>query len=356
MPPKRARDVDSSTNKTPKRVHSHTLLQTNPIIKFSSSSLPPDVEITIFDDIYHLHSANLRHNSPFFDKGLSATWWKELNSHDGEDGIRYRYRLKLDEDAPEMSMVEPVAKRQETDSNALPIREDPMDVSHSSLTIPEISMTEAPPSPPSDVAKSLRVAYSALFKIFYNRTSDLSFVTLSSIQTLVSVADQYCALPHVSGAIELLLIKWSRSHGKIHESSLEVLLLATKIRSKVLYNDAFVHIVGQFSMLWKRRQELPEEIRDVVMEEYHLVSEIRTKVDREVARFATTTRHDPEYIGGWGHSSQVSTQLGKLWKEVGEGNGEGPLYRGIEELLRDEKEYDLTGTSWRNKFKWLVRT
>jgi hypothetical protein len=113
MPPKRARDVNSPTNKTLKRARSHTFLHSNSIIKFSSSSLPPDVEITIFDDIYHLHSANLRHNSPFFDKGLSSTWWKELNTHDGDDGIQYRYRLKLDEDTPEMSMIEPVAKRRE---------------------------------------------------------------------------------------------------------------------------------------------------------------------------------------------------------------------------------------------------
>jgi hypothetical protein len=233
-----------------------------------------------------------------------------------------------------------------------------MDVSHSCLSIPDISMTEAPsrsptpPPPPHDIANNLRAAYSALFKIFYNRTSDLTFETLSMIQTLVSVADQYCALPHVSGAIELLLIKWSRSHGKIDASPIEVLVLATKIRSKVLYNDAFVHLVGQFEAHWKRRNELPEEIRNAVMEEHHTVCEMRTRVDREVARFAAT-RHCAEYMPRSPHPVvQVSAQLAELWKK--EREGEGIMYRGIEKILRDVKEY--TGSPWMYYFQWLVRS
>ena len=56
-----------------------------------------------------MHSTNLRHNSAFFDKSLSESWWKEHNTHDSPDGIRYRYQLSLDKDTPELSMVEPVA-------------------------------------------------------------------------------------------------------------------------------------------------------------------------------------------------------------------------------------------------------
>ncbi|KAF8243166.1 hypothetical protein K440DRAFT_78350 [Wilcoxina mikolae CBS 423.85] len=232
-----------------------------------------------------------------------------------------------------------------------PIREDPMDVSQSCLSIPDISMTEAPPS--NDVAESLRAAYSALFKIFYNRTSDLSFETLSGIQILVSVADQYCALPHVAGAIELLLIKWSRSHGKIDEYPIEVLLVATKIRSKVLYNDAFIHLIGQFESYWGHRSKLPEKIRVTVMDEYYLLSEIRKRVDREVAKYAAT-RHYSKYKVLDNQAMQVPRQLAELWVDAANGEGEGPLYRRINEILKDEEEYE--GTMWLNSLGWLTRS
>ena len=76
------------------------------------------MEITVLEDVYHMHSTQLRHNSAVFDKSLSEPWWKEHNTHRGPDGIRYRYQLSLDEDMPELSMVEPVAAQDDMVSAA----------------------------------------------------------------------------------------------------------------------------------------------------------------------------------------------------------------------------------------------
>jgi hypothetical protein len=84
-----------------------------PVTTFSNTSVPPDVEIDILGDFYHIHSIILRSCSRFFDKSLSGTWWKEKNTHERPDGIRYCYALKVDEELPDTSMVEPVPTGEE---------------------------------------------------------------------------------------------------------------------------------------------------------------------------------------------------------------------------------------------------
>jgi hypothetical protein len=58
--------------------------------------------------MYHLHSIELRNRSAFFDKSLSKTWWRPENTHSGVDGVKYRYKLVLDEEDLWLSLVDPV--------------------------------------------------------------------------------------------------------------------------------------------------------------------------------------------------------------------------------------------------------
>src|SRR5258706_12176285 len=53
------------------------------------SSLPPDVEIMVLNDIHLLHSTTLREYSRFFERA----WWQPENTHSGPDGIKYCYNL-----------------------------------------------------------------------------------------------------------------------------------------------------------------------------------------------------------------------------------------------------------------------
>jgi hypothetical protein len=78
-------------------------------IKLSTSSAAPDVAVQILDKVYHLHTIELRNRSEFFDKSLSDTWWRPENTHSGPDGIKYRYKLALDQEEPLMSLLEPVS-------------------------------------------------------------------------------------------------------------------------------------------------------------------------------------------------------------------------------------------------------
>lgn len=92
---------------TVKRLHvAEELLYTRFPVVFSKT--PPDVEITVFNDVYHSHSALLRNASPFFEESLSDRWWTPENTHDGHDGIRYKYRLSINIHFLRSSMLEPV--------------------------------------------------------------------------------------------------------------------------------------------------------------------------------------------------------------------------------------------------------
>jgi hypothetical protein len=173
----------------------------------------------------------------------------------------------------------------------------------------------------------MRATYKSLLKTFYNQTSDLPYDDLAHIQRLVDLADQYCCLSNISGAIELLLLKQPRSQFPI-----EFILLATKIRSKPIYHDAFIHLVGKFSSLWERKAELPPQIAAKVLEEYHDIETLRVEVDRHTVWFCTT-------------SPALGSQISSIFRPT-EGDvtlegdvEEGTLYRQLYNLVRHHEEF-----------------
>ncbi|KAF8243165.1 hypothetical protein K440DRAFT_78307 [Wilcoxina mikolae CBS 423.85] len=170
-----------------------------PPITFTQSSLPPDVEITILSNVYHIHSTILRTCSRFFDKSLSSTWWKDENTHHHrKDGIVYCYELKLDEDCLESSMVEPVPPGMVDDTKNRMIEmeeEDGGSVVGSGSTY----------SSPNDVFRNnlrqwlrrealerLQYSYSLLFNILHHTFTSISIRwchELSTYRDVITLAD-----------------------------------------------------------------------------------------------------------------------------------------------------------------------
>lgn len=64
------------------------------VINFGDSRRPGDVEINVLEDVYRLHSAVLCNASTFFDASMAPEWWDSENTHNGEDGVKYRYRFE----------------------------------------------------------------------------------------------------------------------------------------------------------------------------------------------------------------------------------------------------------------------
>lgn len=81
--------------------------QKSPITLSSPHSrVASDVQITIFDQKFHLHSGVLRVFSGWFEAGLSETWWKPENTATGPGTIKYLYALE--ESEPEDFWLVPI--------------------------------------------------------------------------------------------------------------------------------------------------------------------------------------------------------------------------------------------------------
>ncbi|KAF8245035.1 hypothetical protein K440DRAFT_663074 [Wilcoxina mikolae CBS 423.85] len=314
-----------------------------PAITFSNTSLPPDVEIDILGDFYHIHSIILRSCSRFFDKSLSGTWWKDKNTHERSDGIRYCFTLKVDEELPNMSMVEPV-----------PTGEDPLE--RPTPVLSQKSITQ------------LRQSYATLFRLFHNKVCDDDFsYDLERYKDLVNLADQYCCLSAVATGIELLLIKWARPQGSVlAHQCVDVILLAIKIHSKDIYNDAYVHFVGQCSnsnnLVLSEKSRLPSTVREDAMEQILQLFILRTKVERLLTAFMSNMGERYAI-----QSDDARMRLGMVYKQMLFDNfeeksptgGEATLYRGVNQIVNSinyTSNYRGVFDSFKNTLKDLLKT
>ena len=191
-----------------------------------SSSVPPDVEIQIFDTTFQLHSTKLRLCSKFFDAGMSSLWWKDEKTHQG--AIKYRYHLVPDTKDPMCSMVESVGPGQ--------------------------TVIDSIPDHHQDSYQRLTRAHSRLFGLFYLRpmfTGNSVQSTLSwmdDVHDVLILAGAYCALPTISSTVyEAVITRLSEGNPDLINMK-ELLLLRTiaiQIKSKLLFNDVHIHIIGR---------------------------------------------------------------------------------------------------------------
>jgi hypothetical protein len=144
-------------------------------IVLSKSAVPPDMEITIWTDVYHLRSTTIRHNS-----SLSDTRWRQEHTHDRMDGIKYCY----------------------------------LSVSNHAITVPVVTLI------PAELAKKLEPSLSfncpirygtkalsfILYKRLYDRvaTTTVYSLGLRSVCNLITVTTRFGAVGLVSMAFGLL--------------------------------------------------------------------------------------------------------------------------------------------------------
>jgi hypothetical protein len=126
-----------------------------------------------------------------------------------------------------------------------------------------------------------------MFNAFCNK--GIVCVSIQDFEILVGLADLYCALSAISGAVELALLKWLGWSHRWQTFSLKLAILAYKLRLAELYHDAFVHLVGGIMdrnhAFWKDSEvlkNLPQEVRLQALEEYARISQLKAEIDREV--------------------------------------------------------------------------
>jgi len=143
---------------------------------------------------------------------------------------------------------------------------------------------------------------------------DRNLEALRKIERIVKLAELYCAMRSVSQRISMELLAWSARSGMLDFFPVHIITLASKVHSSILFNDAFVHLVGQWANFRHKSPGLNDEIRHLIDKEYMRIQELKLKVDRKLAFYVS---NPPT-----GCETDVKQSLGRALKSFGSSDEE----------------------------------
>ncbi|KAH0542770.1 hypothetical protein FGG08_002818 [Glutinoglossum americanum] len=159
----------------------------------------------------------------------------------------------------------------------------------SALHIPHSS------NPPNDPANDILRDYDNLFRIFYNYTPALDALNIAAAyvqcKSLLMLADMYDALEVVGPRVDHHLLQFqSRLWKQIAKYPPSYLKLGYMARSKVIFKEALVHVVGQWPKdLQHLRNQLPEQVLDVIEDKVEELEDMKAKIEGRLFRLTLTT-------------------------------------------------------------------
>ena len=156
----------------------------------------------------------------------------------------------------------------------------------SALNIPS---TAVQPGVDSDVIRD----YDNMFRIFYNYppTLDPINITEAYIQckTLLTLADLYDALDVVGPRIDHHLLQFqSRLWKQIAKYPPSYLKLGYLARSRVIFAEALVHVVGQWPLGRAQLRSLPAPVHDLIEDKAADLDDLKARIEGRLFRLSLT--------------------------------------------------------------------
>lgn len=141
--------------------------------------------------------------------------------------------------------------------------------------------------------------YDNLFRMFYNHPPALNSVNIASAYTecksLLALADMYDALPVTGPRVDHHLLGFgSRLFKQIAKYPPSYLKLGYLARSRVIFSEALIHVVGQWpSALPNLRNgsyaPLPNSVLDLIEDKYEDLEDLKARVESKLLRLSLTT-------------------------------------------------------------------
>lgn len=141
--------------------------------------------------------------------------------------------------------------------------------------------------------------YDNLFRIFYNFAPELNSVNIASAYTecksLLSLADMYDALPVTGPRIDHHLLGFgSRLFKQISKYPPSYLKLGYLARSRVIFTEALIHVVGQWPAALPNLRNgsyapLPDSVLDLIEDKYEDLEDLKSRVESKLFRLSLTT-------------------------------------------------------------------
>ncbi|KAL8747331.1 MAG: hypothetical protein Q9184_007617 [Pyrenodesmia sp. 2 TL-2023] len=330
--------------------------------EFPNFAQTGDVEIIISvegqEKRYMLHRLILAQCSGFFEAGTSEDWSRaqaqgvapttapaqgvalsnigEEEEEYGRDASRpaiplapprdrYRWRYELDwgnkdDEVPMLVQKAPSATLFGGDQTyrppAAPHKPPPPPTNNFFRSFAMQSAAQIPhQAPENDLIRD----YDNLFRIFYNYPPNLDPLNIAEsyiqCKSLLALADMYDALEVVGPRIDHHLLQFqSRLWKQIAKYPPSYLKLGYLARSKVIFAEALIHVVGQWpSGSSQLRHHVPEAVFDLIEDKVEELAEKKLKTEGKLFRLTLTTPRGERVTPANSYTDWLALSLFRQW-------------------------------------------
>lgn len=161
--------------------------------------------------------------------------------------------------------------------------------------------------------------YDNLFRIFYNYPPVLHGINVADAyvqcKSLLTLADQYDALAVVGPRVDHHLLQFqSRLWKQIAKYPISYLRLGYLARSKVIFQEALIHVVGQWPAGERSlRAALPDMVLEIIEDKVEELEETVSRVEGRLFRLTLTNSRGERVSPGTNYLDWLAVSLFRQW-------------------------------------------
>ncbi|WYZ37437.1 hypothetical protein EsH8_II_000943 [Colletotrichum jinshuiense] len=182
-----------------------------------------------------------------------------------------------------------------------------------------VPSSTTPVQPLSQIDQDLLRDYDNLFRIFYNYPPVLDGVNIADAyvqcKSLITLADLYDALAVVGPRVDHHLLQFqSRLWKQIAKYPISYLRLGYLARSRVIFQEALIHVVGQWPAGERSlRAALPDAVLDIIEDKVDELEEIVSRIEGRLFRLNLTTARGERVTPNTSYLDWLAVSLFRQW-------------------------------------------
>ena len=161
-----------------------------------------------------------------------------------------------------------------------------------------------------------------MFRIFYNYAPSLNTTNIaaaySESKTLLNLADMYDALPVVGSRIDHHLLRFgARLFKQIAKYPPSYLRLGYLARSRIIFTEALIHVVGQWPaalpQLRNSTYDIPDPVLELIEDKVDEIDELKSKIEARLFRLTLTTSRGERVTPSNAYLDWLAVSLFRQW-------------------------------------------